>query len=164
MAHTTDPAAIVVDQETLIQGVAKHFVQKVFGLEGMPWGTKFSDLEELAVQIGQAVSRSMMDQALAGQAQAGPAVAPVCGVCGTTVQAGSPGEPRAVTTTVGTVDWIEPKRYCPTCRAAFFSLSPRVWGLTTAATALRSKSRSSTPGSRTPRLPRAGMICSIWPA
>ena len=30
MAHTTDPAAIVVDQETLIQGVAKHFVQKVF--------------------------------------------------------------------------------------------------------------------------------------
>ena len=87
MAHTTDPAAIVVDQETLIQGVAKHFVQKVFGLEGMPWGTKFSDLEELAVQIGQAVSRSMMDQALAGQAQAGPAIAPVCGVCGTTVQA-----------------------------------------------------------------------------
>ena len=57
MAHTTDPAASVVDQETLIQGVAKHFVQKVFGLEGMPWGTKFSDLEELAVQIGQAVSQ-----------------------------------------------------------------------------------------------------------
>lgn len=123
MAHTTDPAAIVVDQETLIQGVAKHFVQKVFGLEGMPWGTKFSDLEELAVQIGQAVSRSMMDQALAGQAQAEPAVAPVCGVCGTTVQAGPPGEPRAVTTTVGTVDWIEPKRYCPTCRAAFFPMT-----------------------------------------
>src|SRR3974390_1101600 len=72
MAHTTDPAAIVVDQETLIQGVAKHFVQKVFGLEGMPWGTKFSDLEELAIQIGQAVSQSMMTQALAGQAQSRP--------------------------------------------------------------------------------------------
>ena len=48
MAHTTDPAAIVVDQEKLIQGVAKHFLHKVFGLEGMPWGTPFSNLEELA--------------------------------------------------------------------------------------------------------------------
>ncbi|MGZ3489353.1 MAG: hypothetical protein ACXVBY_21120, partial [Isosphaeraceae bacterium] len=55
MAHTADPAAVVVDQETLIQGVAKHFLHKVFGPQGMPWGTKFSDLEELAVQIGQAV-------------------------------------------------------------------------------------------------------------
>ena len=90
MAHTTDPAAIVVDQETLIQGVAKHFVQRVFGLGGMPWGTKFSDLEELAVQIGQAVSQSMMTQALAGQAQAVPAEAQTCGVCGTAVKSGPP--------------------------------------------------------------------------
>jgi hypothetical protein len=126
MARTTDPATVVVDQENLIQGVANHFLQKVFGLEGMPWGTKFSDLEELAVQIGQAVSRSMMDQALAGQAQAVPAEARACGVCGTPVQAGPPGEPRAVTTTVGTVHWIEPKRYCPKCRAAFFPSVPEL--------------------------------------
>ena len=124
MAHTTDPAAVVVDQEALIQGVAKHFLHKVFGPEGMPWGTQFSDLEELAVQIGQAVSRSMMDQALAGQAQAEPPAGQACGVCGTPVPAGPTGEPRAVTTTVGTVHWIEPKRYCPTCRAAFFPSVP----------------------------------------
>jgi len=43
MAHRTDPAAVVVDQENLIQGVAKHFLQKVYGPEGMPWGTKFSN-------------------------------------------------------------------------------------------------------------------------
>src|SRR6266478_5180403 len=61
MATTTDPAAVVLDQENLIQGVAKHFLQKVFGPQGMPWGTKFSDLEELTVQIGQAISRTMMD-------------------------------------------------------------------------------------------------------
>jgi hypothetical protein len=124
MATTTDPAAVVVDQENLIQGVAKHFLQKVFGPQGMPWGTKFSDLEELTVQIGQAISRTMMDQALAGQALAVPATAQACGVCGTPVQAGPPGEPRAVTTTVGKVHWIEPKRYCPTCRAAFFPSVP----------------------------------------
>ena len=124
MATTTDPAAVVLDQENLIQGVAKHFLQKVFGPQGMPWGTKFSDLEELTVQIGQAISRTMMDQALAGQALAVPATAQACGVCGTPVQAGPPGEPRAVTTTVGTVHWIEPKRYCPQCRAAFFPSVP----------------------------------------
>jgi hypothetical protein len=124
MAHTADPAAVVVDQENLIQGVAKHFLQRVFGAEGMPWGTKFSDLEELAVQIGQAVSRSMMDQALAAQAQAGPAAAQSCGVCGSPVQAGRPGQPRTVTTTVGTVHWIEPQRFCPKCRAAFFPSVP----------------------------------------
>jgi hypothetical protein len=125
MAHIVDPAAVVVDQEALIQGVAKHFLQKVFGPEGLPWGTKFSDLEELSVQIGQAISRAMMDRALTGQAQAVPATAETCGVCGTAVQAGPPGQPRAVTTTVGTVHWTEPARYCPQCRAAFFPSVPR---------------------------------------
>ncbi|MGP0064671.1 MAG: hypothetical protein ACLQGP_13870 [Isosphaeraceae bacterium] len=124
MAHTTDPAAIVVDQEKLIQGVAKHFLHKVFGLEGMPWGTPFSNLEELAVQIGQAVSRSMMTQALVGQAQAVPAEDQTCGVCGTVVRSNPSDEPRTVTTTVGTVHWTEPKRYCPQCRAAFFPSVP----------------------------------------
>ena len=124
MALTSDPAAVALDQEKLIQGVAKHFLHKVFGSEGMPWGTKFSDLEELAIQIGQAVSRSMMDQALVGQAQAVPATAQTCGVCGTPVQSGPPGQPRTVTTTVGTVHWTEPTRYCPQCRAAFFPSVP----------------------------------------
>ena len=90
----------------------------------MPWGTKFSDLEELAVQIGQAVSQSMTTQALAGQARAVPAEAQTCGVCGTAVKSGPPPEPRTVTTTVGTVHWNEPKRYCPQCRAAFFPSVP----------------------------------------
>ena len=125
MAHVVDPGSVVVDQENLIQGVAKHFLQKIFGPEGLPWGTKFSDLEELTVQLGQAISRTMMDQALAGQAQAVPATAETCGVCGTSVRSGPPGEPRAVLTTVGTVQWTEPKRYCPTCRAAFFPSVPR---------------------------------------
>jgi len=124
MAHRTDPAAVVVDQENLIQGIAKHFLQKVYGVEGMPWGTKFSDLEELAVQIGQAVSRSMMDQALAHQAQNVPEGAETCGVCGAAVQSGPPPEPRAMATTVGPVGWEEPKRYCPKCRAAFFPSVP----------------------------------------
>ncbi|MEO6810063.1 MAG: hypothetical protein ABI353_13195 [Isosphaeraceae bacterium] len=119
MAHHLDPAAVVVEQENLIQGVAKHFLQKVYGPEGMPWGTKFSELEELAAQIGQAVSRTMMNQALANQAQDVPEQVEVCGVCGERVRSGPP-EPRVMATTVGPVCWERPKRYCPRCRAAFF--------------------------------------------
>src|ERR1700684_3735438 len=67
----------------LIQGVAKNFVDRVYGPEGPEWGTQFSDLEELAVQIGQAVSRQMLDQALQQQA-ATPVPAPdqLCPSCG----------------------------------------------------------------------------------
>lgn len=125
MAHIVDPASVVLDQETLIQGVAKHFLLKVFGPEGLPWGTHFSDLEELSAQIGQAISRAIMDRALAEQAQTVPETAETCGVCGTAVQTGPPGHPRTVTTTVGTVSWTEPERYCPKCRAAFFPSVPR---------------------------------------
>ena len=110
MAHTADPAAVVVDQETLIQGVRKTFPpqglrsprhalgHQVLGPGGIGRPDRPGGLPE---HDGPGPCRP---------GQAGPAVAPVCGVCGTTVQAGPPGEPRAVTTTVGTVDWIEPKR------------------------------------------------------
>jgi hypothetical protein len=64
--HATDA---VVDQQTLIQAIAKYFLEKVYGPDGTPWGTRFTDLEGLSIQIGQAMSRSMMDQALARHAQ-----------------------------------------------------------------------------------------------
>ena len=79
---------------------------------------------ELAVQIGRAVSRSMINQAVVNQAEHVPETAETCGVCGAAVQYGPPPEPRTLTTTVGSVQWSEPKRYCPKCRAAFFPSGP----------------------------------------
>ena len=159
MAHTADPAAVVVDQENLIQGVAKHFLQKIFGAEGMPWGTQFSNLEELAVQIGQAVSRGMMDQALAGQAQAVPAAAQTCGVCGSPCVRGASGPTPGRHHHCGDGSLDRAGTLLPQMSGGFFSLSPGVWGLTRAATALMSKSRSSTQGCTTRRLPLAARIC-----
>ena len=126
MARTLDPVVTLHDQQNLIEGVAKHFLHKVYGPEGMPWGVKFSGLDELAVPIGQAASRSMIHQALANQTQTVPEPAQACGVCGAATQAGPLPEPRALTTTVGQVDWHEPKRYCPQCRAALFPSVPRL--------------------------------------
>ena len=82
MARKIDATAKVVDEQTLIQGVAKYFLEKVYGPDGMPWGTRFADLEELSVQIGQAMSRSMIDQALTRQAQTVPSEAETCSGCG----------------------------------------------------------------------------------
>lgn len=124
MARTVDATAAVIDQQTLIQGFAKYFLEKVYGPDGMPWGTRFSDLEELSVQIGQAMSRSMIDQALARQAQSVPSEAETCSGCGGRVETLEDVEPRAVLTRVGTARWDEPKRYCPKCRAAFFPSDP----------------------------------------
>jgi len=58
MAQKADATAAVVDRQALIHGVAKYFLEKVYGPDGMPWGTQFAELQELSVQIGQAMSRS----------------------------------------------------------------------------------------------------------
>ncbi len=126
MARKPDAAAKVADEQILIDGVAKYFIEKVYGPDGMPWGTRFADLEELSVQIGQAVSRSMMDQALTRQAHAVPPAAETCSGCGGRVEPNDDVEPRAVLTRVGKAHWPEPKRYCPRCRAAFFPSEPGI--------------------------------------
>ena len=124
MARVKDPSVVKDDLQNLLGGLAKDLNRRIYGEGGIPWGTKFADIEELAVQIGQAVSRSMMDQALANQAQTVPEEGETCGVCGATVRSGPPPEPRTMATTVGQVGWEEPQRYCPKCRAAFFPSVP----------------------------------------
>jgi hypothetical protein len=124
MARKADAISKVDAERTLIDGVAKYFVEKVYGPDGMPWGTRFSDLEEVAVQIGQAVSRSLMEQALTRQGNSVPSEAETCSGCGGQVELTDDTEPRAVLTRVGTAHWAEPKRNCPRCRAAFFPSDP----------------------------------------
>jgi hypothetical protein len=126
MARHVDPKVVKAELDNLLQGVAKQLIHRVYGPEGMPWGTKFADLEELAVQLGQAVSENMIDQALTRQAAAVPVEANSCSACGTPLDPAKGAEPRAVTTRVGTARWEEPKRYCPKCRAAFFPSVPSV--------------------------------------
>ena len=131
MAHSPDPAATVHDQENLISGVAKHFLHKVYGPEGMPWGTKFSELEELAVQIGQAVSRSMIDQALTTRLKTCPRWRrPVGSAAGRTIRA----SPRTTSRDHhgGPGLLARAQALLPQVSGSFFSLRLRPWGLTKA--------------------------------
>lgn len=126
MAHGQDKAVIVSELDNYLKGVAKHFIERVYGPDGMPWGTRFGDLEDIAVELGQIVSRNMIEQAVARQAGSVPADAEVCSGCGQPVTPTNQTEPRAVSSQVGTARWEEPKRYCPKCRAAFFPSVPGV--------------------------------------
>jgi hypothetical protein len=120
MATKKKVAPGVVELQNVIHGVAKNFIEKVYGPQGPAWGTQFSDIEELAVQVGQAVSQQMVDQALQRQAaERVPAADQVCPGCGQRGQAAEP-EPRVVTTRAGEAHWQEPHCYCPRCRRSFF--------------------------------------------
>src|SRR5262245_28701236 len=104
----------------LIEGMAKNFADRVYGPQGPEWGTQFADIEELAVQIGQAVTRQMCDQALQRQAaRPVPAEDQVCPDCGRPT-ASADCEPRVVLTRAGDVHWQEPHQHCRRCRRSFF--------------------------------------------
>ena len=120
MSFKKTAAPPVAELHNLINGVAKNIVDKVYGPQGPVWGTAFSDLEEVAVQVGQALSRQLLDQALQRQAsEALPAADQVCPTCQGPLQPHE-AEPRIVQTRVGDAEWHEPSSHCPRCRRAFF--------------------------------------------
>ena len=57
MARVKDPTVVKDDLQNLLGGLAKELNRRIYGEGGIPWGTKFADIEELAVQIGQEISR-----------------------------------------------------------------------------------------------------------
>jgi hypothetical protein len=120
MARVKDPAVVKDDLQNLLGGLAKELNRRIYGEAGIPWGTKFAAIEELAVQIGEEISRRMIEQGVGRQADDVPAEAENCSGCGVSVEPTDDNEPRAVQTQVGTAYWNEPKSYCPKCRAAFF--------------------------------------------
>ena len=124
MARVKDPSVVKDDLQNLLAGLAKELNRRIYGEGGIPWGTKFADIEELAVQIGQEISRGMIEQGVGRQADDVPPEAGTCSGCGVSVQPTDAIEPRGVQTRVGTAQWNEPKRYCPKCRAAFFPSVP----------------------------------------
>ena len=90
MAHAKAPAIVKDELQNLLRGLAKDLNSRIYGPNGVPWGTKFADIEEMAVQIGQALSLNMVEQGLASQPAAVPPEAQACSKCGGPVQATAP--------------------------------------------------------------------------
>jgi hypothetical protein len=116
----------VENNRPLLQGMAKNLVDKIYGPDGPPIGTKFVELEDLVVELGRVFQKSMMDQALARQSGAFakvPAQENECPGCGRITQE-KDAEPRIVQWRAGDAEWLEPHRHCDTCRRAFFPSVP----------------------------------------
>ncbi len=120
MATKTEPNEILQSLAPQLDAVAKNLLQQVYGEEGLPWGTPFSELENVSMELAHHLARSLMQQAAQNQAaQEVPAEYEVCPGCSKAVERTDP-QARPLTTRAGEIQWEESKRYCRKCRQVFF--------------------------------------------
>jgi hypothetical protein len=122
MAHEERVASKVDELRNLIQGVAKNIAIKTYGEEGPEWGTQFTEIEDLACEVGDLIAREIVAQTLTRQAEAA-GEEHVCEVCGREKPAPAVEQEVEVTTRRGKATWKAPKAYCKRCRQIFFSAS-----------------------------------------
>lgn len=116
-------ATLGVDKEVAyLKGVAKHLVDRLYGPAGLPWGTKFTELEATVAAVREVLTKEMLQQALARQAAQAdrPPEYNRCPDCGRPTLAADPPEPRRLETGAGDAVWAEPKTRCQKCRRDFF--------------------------------------------
>ena len=108
--------------EPYLEGVAKSLVDRIYGPDGLPWGTKLEELVDTVDAVRKLLSEKMLTRALERQAQSTQRPEPFrnCSGCGGVVEDRPDVEPRNVETRVGEAEWDEPHCYCRPCRQAFF--------------------------------------------
>jgi hypothetical protein len=103
-----------------VDGVAKKLADDVYGPQGLPWGTRLSELEDMAVTLREAIGAKMMEIVLERQAAADPPTDyQNCPGCRREPRPND-AEPRSLDTDGGKIAWNEPHQYCPKCRRSFF--------------------------------------------
>lgn len=117
-------AVIVREQlQARLHEMARELGREVYP-DGLPRGTKFSELEAIAGALGDEIARRMIEENVQDQADDWPEeILGECPHCGGPARK-RPDEPRELTTTRGDVTWKERVRNCPRCRRAFFPSEP----------------------------------------
>jgi hypothetical protein len=114
-----DAAAIREEFHERLGRIARELAKELYP-QGMPRGTKFSELEQIAATLGDEMARQLIEINVQEQADDWPDdELGECPTCGGAARK-SPDEPRMLTTTRGEVAWKERVRNCPRCRRAFF--------------------------------------------
>jgi uncharacterized protein with PIN domain len=108
--------------EPYLEGVAKNLGDRIYGPDGLPWGTKLEELVDTVDAVRRLLSEKMLAKALERQAQSQERPQPFvkCTGCDGPVEDKPEAEPRNVQTRVGEAEWDEPHCYCRKCRQAFF--------------------------------------------
>jgi hypothetical protein len=109
-----------------VEGVAKNLVDKLYGPDGPPWGTRLGAIEDLLLDLREVLTERRLAEALARQAAAHPQRPDGDRPCPGCQQplAGADPSPRLMQTRAGEAEWSEPQAYCPRCRRAFFPSVP----------------------------------------
>jgi hypothetical protein len=98
--------------------IARELAKELYP-NGLPRGTRFSELEAIAGTLADEMARQLIEINVQEQADDWPeqelGECPTCG--GAAGKA--PDEPRVLTTTRGDVAWKERVANCPRCRRAF---------------------------------------------
>lgn len=122
MAAAKKHTLLVEEVRPYVEGVAKNLVEKLYGPEGPPWGTKLSQIEQLLLELRDVLTEKILAEALARQAATQaqrPAAYRCCPSCPQPLSCDEV-EPRLVHTEAGEAQWQEPQAYCRKCRQAFF--------------------------------------------
>jgi hypothetical protein len=106
-----------------LEGVANNLVDKLYGRDGPPWGTRLTEIEDLLLAVREVLTQKMLADALARQAAHPPAAALTCPGCRQPLACAASND-RILQTQVGEAQWAEPEAYCPRCRRAFFPSVP----------------------------------------
>ena len=113
-----DVAEIRKEFHPRLSQVARELARELYP-DGLPRGTKFSELEAVAAALGDEMARQLIEVNVQEQADDWPEEElGECPVCGGAARK-APDEPRVLTTTRGEVAWKERVANCPRCRRAF---------------------------------------------
>jgi hypothetical protein len=126
MARTKKRTPEVEQVRPYVEGVAKNLIDKLYGPDGPPWGTKLTQIEDLFLAIRELLSEKMLADALARQAAAQaprPAAYGTCPGCQQPLPCPAT-NPRLLETRAGAAAWAEPEGYCDRCRRSFFPSVP----------------------------------------
>jgi hypothetical protein len=100
-----------------IKAIARELRREAYGASGTPiWGTKFTEIEDLGVEIGDLLAREVIGQSLEDQASSMDVPKTATGSEGKTGEV----EMRMIQTRRGEVSWPEPQGYDKPSRKAFF--------------------------------------------
>jgi hypothetical protein len=118
-----DAAAIRDEFHDRLGQMARELGRELYP-DGLPRGTRFSELEAIAGALGDEMARQLVETHIRGQAEGWPEEElGECPACGGAARK-APDQPRVVTTTRGDVAWEERVANCPRCRRAFFPSGP----------------------------------------
>ena len=114
-----DAAEVREQFQARLGQVARELAKELYP-DGLPRGTKFSELEDIAGALGDEVSRLLIEINVREQADDWPEdELGECPTCGGAARK-APDEPRVLKTTRGDVAWKQRVANCPRCRRAFF--------------------------------------------